>query len=501
MFCSKAYAVPTWNNDLKTLFLSNKAVIYGINIRTFNAKDSNNNGIIEEELGEERGNFINAIDRLNELSSYGINTIHLLPITTTGKIKALGTAGSLYSVASFNEINPQLKASKSSLSIEEEVHNFVSECHKRNIRVIVDLPSSGSYDLFLKHPELFYKDKYQNPITPSDWTDVRLLEAGTEERINSDVYNLYAEFLDLMIRLDIDGIRATVANLKPASFWKKLIDETKAQNPEFLFLAESLNINNTNNDIPLKLTSKDMLLNAGFDGYNANYSELKNWKTSKELLSEVEKNISISRKYSQHKSTIGNFSTHDQISPILINGPKYSEMITWLNSTLPLNAYYLDGFLTGDTYIYPWGNKKAQKTYTDDEYYFVHRGQLDIFNFSKKPSGKYPALTSEVIVSNKFRNMFEPILTNGNFISLKTNLSNVFAFSRSSNNNSVVVIGNLDFKKNQTAIVNIPKINSNLQSIPLKISSNIPKIQKGKIELTLSPGEIVVIFLKEFEIK
>ena len=89
-------------NDLRQTFLSNKAIIMAINIRTFNAKDTDKSGIIEEN--EERGNFLNAIERLDEIKELGINTLHVLPINPTGKIKALGTAGSVYAPTSLTEI-------------------------------------------------------------------------------------------------------------------------------------------------------------------------------------------------------------------------------------------------------------------------------------------------------------------------------------------------------------------------------------------------------------
>lgn len=62
------------NNDLRTLFLTNKANICGINLRTFNAKDTNGNEIIDEN--EESGNFINAIDRLDEIK--GLESIRFM---------------------------------------------------------------------------------------------------------------------------------------------------------------------------------------------------------------------------------------------------------------------------------------------------------------------------------------------------------------------------------------------------------------------------------------
>ena len=170
--------------------------------------------------------FINAIENLDELTRLGINTIHILPITPVGKIKAFGTAGSLYAITDFQSINPQLVSEKSSLSGIEQAKKFISECHKRNIRVIIDLPSCGAYDLYVEHPEYFAKDENQKDIIPLDWSDVRLFNAGTEEKYNEDLYNLHIKFIDFIIGLGADGLRADVAGLKPASFWKNLIKYT-----------------------------------------------------------------------------------------------------------------------------------------------------------------------------------------------------------------------------------------------------------------------------------
>lgn len=499
-FGSKAWADSVWINDLRSLFLGNNSVIYAINIRTFNANDKNKNGIIEEELGEDKGSFINAIDRLDELVMYGVNTIHVLPITSVGKTKALGTAGSLYSASSFSEINPQLKDKNSKLSLEEEARLFIDECHKRKLRVMIDLPSCGSYDLFLTHPELYIKDKDQNPVVPADWTDVRLLNAGTNAKINQDVYKLYKDFVRLVVDLDADGIRADVATIKPHAFWQKLISETKHRNPEFLFLAEASDSWKKSPSEYAVFTTYDKLLDAGFDGYYGSYFNLKNWKKSNELYSTVKFNIDLATKYPEKKSVIGSFSTHDEVSPVMINGTAFSKMIIWLNSTLPLNPYYIDGFPTGDDYIYPLANKKAKKSSTDDEYYFVHRGQLDIFNSSRKPAGPHYDILGDFVRANSFRRMSKDIIANGTFTPLRTSSESVFAYVRALDKKSIVVIGNLDFKKTQTVKIYVPKLTTKMASIPIKIS-NIPILTKGKITTELNPGEIQVIYFNEIESK
>lgn len=496
----QAYAAnQPWVNDLRKLFLSNSATIYELNIRTFNANDKNGNGIIEFDQDEESGNFINAIDRLDELKNNNINTIHVQPITPVGKTKALGTAGSLYAAAGFDSINPQLKSPKSSLSIEDQARKFIDEAHKRNIRVIIDLPACGSYDLYLQQPELFIKDKNGQPVVPADWTDVRILNAGTEDKINRDVYNLYKSFVDMAMDLGADGIRADVAPLKPAKFWKELIEYSRKKDNQFMWLAETSDSWTT----PLSnygvYTNYDKLLEAGFDGYYGSWFNLKNWKTSDDLYKHIKFNKELLSKYKDKKSVIGSFTTHDEMSPILINGNKYSEMITWLNVTLPLNAYFVDGFNTGDNYIYFWANKKAPKTYTDDDYYFVHRGKIDIFNFSRRPGTKNPDLSNNFVMATKFKQVIQPMLANGKLTILKSNNPKIFSYAISHNEKTVLVFGNLNFSDISEAKIKIPKFNDSLMLIPIKAES-VPLYKDKRFNLKLEPGEIIVLLVEGFSI-
>ena len=485
-----------WKNDLRTKFLNNQTIIYAINIRTFNAKDLNNNGVIDEN--EESGNFINAIERLDELENLGVNTIHLLPITPVGKIKAMGNAGSLYAISDFSSLNPQLISRKSNLSLNEQAKLFIEECHKRNIRVIVDLPSCGSYDLFLKSPELFKKDDDGNPIVPADWTDVRLFDTGDDKNLNENLYLRYESFVNLMLSLGVDGIRADVATNKPYMFWDKLINYTRARNPEFLFLAEASDSWKTPVSKYAVFTPYNKLFEAGFDGYYGSYFNLKNWKTSRELINHVLFNQKIQQKL--NKSVIGSFTTHDEKSPILINGRKLSKMIIWLNTTLPLNSYFVDGFSTGDSYTYPWSNQKAVITYTDDDFYFTHKGQLDIFNFSRRPGGFDESILADFELANRFKTQYEWLLSKSKFIPLKTSNSSVFAYARQENNSCLIVIGNLDFTSDKKVNVKVPKLTENTLGIPLKYAEHYPKSQKGKLSLNIAAGDILVILFNDFSI-
>lgn len=495
-----AGAKDLWYNNLRRDFFNNAAVIYEINIRTFNAQDLNKNGIIDFDEGEESGNFLNAIARLDELKTNGITAIHVLPVTPTGKMKAMGTAGSLYSIAAFDSLNPQLASDKTVLSVKEQAQKFINEAHSRGIAVIFDVPACGSYDLYLQRPELFVKDNEGQPVVPADWTDVRLFNGGTEAKINQDVYNVYKDYVDMVIDLGVDGIRVDVAHSKPAKFWKELIDYSRKRDPQLLWLAESSDSWKDSVSPYTVYTPYDKLLAAGFDGYYGSYFNLKNWKTGKELISQVQLNQNLEKKIGLPKSAIASFTTHDELSPMIVNGKKYSEMIIWLNSTLPVNSYFVDGFETGDMYIYPWANKKAPKTFTDDEYYFVHRGKIDIFNFSRKPGGNDMELQKEFIEANQFKKFMISMYKGGKFTPLKTSEPAVFAYSVSAKNNTVLVIGNINFNSNQIADVHLPKFNDSLDVISLKFI-NAPKALKGKMHVDMDPGEIQVYVINDYEIK
>ena len=486
-----------WHNDLKTLFSKNSAIIYAINIRTFSAKDKNNNEIID--AGEECGNFLSAIDELDNLVKAGINTLHVLPITPVGKIKAFGTAGSLYAPVNLNEINPQLVSSKSSLSGMEQAEKFIKECHKRNLRVILDLPGCGSYDMYVEHPEYFALDEKQNTIIPFDWTDVRLFDCGTADKPNEDLLELHKKFIDMAIALNADGIRADTAWIKPAYFWRELISYAHKKAPDLLFFAEAsgLWIEPVSQNIPR--TALYELLTSGFDGCLGNYFDFKNWKTSKDLISTVKADLKLFSEFKTGKSAVGSFSTHDEISPVLIHGAKFSKMIIWLNTTLPLNSYYIDGFSTGDTYNYSWANKCAQNSQTDDDYYFVHNGKMDIFNFSRKPQGDDYSIYEEFVLANKFKNYYASDLCNAKFVPLKCSNPKVFAYARVTNNSSIIVFGNLDFNNPLNVTIKIPKFKPDKKIVNLRVHQDIANdYSKNKIKTTLDAGSIQVLLIRNF---
>ena len=386
--------------DLKTQFLNNEAIFYTINIRNFGATDKNDDGIIDLSKGDIRGTFVNAKDKLPILKEEGINTIYLLPITKTGRLKALGSAGSLYALDSFIELNSQLDDITDSRTIKEQAKEFIKYAHELDFNVIVDLPSCGSYDLSLNKPGWFIQnDDNQAPI-PADWTDVRLFKIyNNNGSLFEQTLKNYKNFVDLMIEIGFDGIRADVAAIKPYEFWKEIINYAQTKNNRFVFIAEaSPDWTNPATNWVKNYTSVDELLKAGFIGYYGSWSDFKNIKTKKEFDLKIEKNFKI-LKQNKNSALLGAFATHDQQAPIL-KGKNYWNMILWLNATLPVNSYFLDGFSVGDDFIYPYENKRVNVTYTDDEYYYVHKGMFDIFNLNAPVRAKHPELKQSNLKNN-----------------------------------------------------------------------------------------------------
>ena len=386
------------------------------------------------------------------------------------------------------------------LSVEEEAKNFIKECHKRNIRVIADLPSCGSYDLYLAKPELFMTDNNGKPIVPFDWTDVRVFKATNPDgTINEDLYNQYKAYIDMVQKLDVDGIRADVATSKPYDFWKRLISYAKSQDPEFLFLAEA----SESWDKPLApnapFTPYHELLNAGFDGWYGNYFNYKNWKTQEEFQKDfnlIKDTIKSYELQKNPKAVIGSFATHDEVAPVLTGGIPYAQQVLWLQATLPLNSYYVDGFQTGDNYMYKYANKKANQSCTDDNVYFVHKGKFDIFNFSRKPVA--PSIDTKFVfdfsVANQFKEKAWNIVNKGNYTFLNTGNKSVFSYMSTYGYSSVLVILNKDLAYSQPAKVTLKDFKTDDIIVPLAFTTT-PVVEKNKVKIDLMPGEIMVFMI------
>lgn len=144
------------------------AVIYNVFIRFFSAYDHDQDGIIGQEQNDitinkngirETGTFLKTIALLPYIKSLGINTIHLLPITTIGIDGRKGDLGSPYAIKNPFEIDPLLADPIISLPIEDQYKALVEAAHLLGIRVVQEFifrTASIDADWTNEHPDWFY---------------------------------------------------------------------------------------------------------------------------------------------------------------------------------------------------------------------------------------------------------------------------------------------------------------------------------------------------------
>lgn len=360
----KSQPLEGYKNNLRSMFQNNQAVIYAMIPRTFNAKDTDGNGLIEGN--EEPGYFTNMVERLDELKTYGINTLHWLPINPPGKIAAKGSAGSVYAPLDYLSIDPKLDDPRNPKSVFEEAQDAIKECHKRDIKVMLDLPSCMSVDLYDARPDLRATDAEGKPKTPEGWEDIRMFnpwQDADRRVLNPDLMEYHKKFIDMCLDLGIDGIRADVGRAKPPEFWDELIAYARSKDPEFAFLAECYTYEDASPMKNMPADRPEEALDAGFDSYYGQYHIFNIWK-AKDFHQFVKDNLKMSYNHNKGKSMIGSFATHDDKSPMSNGGPDYCMMTNVVQTTLPMtNPYIVTGYESGDRYIYPYGKKFVDKTF------------------------------------------------------------------------------------------------------------------------------------------
>ena len=490
----------TYKNNLRTKFKNNDATIMGIIIRNFGAEDKTGNQLLRD--GDVRGNFNNAVKRLDEMKELGINTLHVLPVNPPGNENAMGTAGSVYAPKDLLKIDPALDDKDDPRDVKEEFKNFINECHKRGISVMLDLPSCASYDLFKARPELMAFEKDGTPKTPGGWNDIRMFNPWKDEtnrELNPDLLQVHKDFVDMCIELGVDGIRSDVARTKPTEFWDIIINYSREKDPEFAWLAESYTYEDASPQPNMNYDRPQDSLRAGFDSYYGQYHNFHEWLKAQELTDYVRENINMSHELDAGKSVIGSFGTHDDISIMNHGGVIYSNLVSGLQATLPmLNPYYFDGYQTGDDYVYDFEGTTDKQTDTDSEECTVHHGRPDIFNFSRPLIGDHPEIGDFMQSTLEVRNnpKYHDILTKGSFIPLevKGNKNDqIIAFARHLNGKTLLVVANRDINANETGSIIIPGLNENqkLENLFKSYGDNSTlQADKSKLNVDLGAGRI-----------
>ena len=481
-----------YTNDLKTLFKNCDAKILAIIPRIFNAKDANGNDYIDGN--EEHGTFKNAIERLDEVKEDGFNCLHVLPVNTPGKKKAMGTAGSIYSPLDMLEIDPMLADPSDPRSPKEQFKNFINECHKRDIKVMLDMPSCASTQMFEAHPEWMAIEKDGMAKTPQGWNDIRMFQPWEDEgkrTLNPKLLELHKQFIDMCIDLGVDGIRADVSRAKPVEFWDILIKYSRQRDPEFAWLAETYTHEDASPMINMPADRPDDALRAGFDSFYGQYHLFSEWKTATDFINYLKENLDLSYKVEQGKSLIASFASHDDLSPMFHGGADFCKLIMGLQATIPMtNMYEVDGFQTGDNYLRKYANKHSEQTQTDNHEMEVHYGKLDLFNLSRKPGGDDETIRSFVRDAHALRDKYSDIVgPKGTFIELdKVGDKNdqIITYARHYEGKTLLVVANKNVNRAVACKIKIPTLRADQ-----KLENLLPSYGKESI-FQAAPNELRV---------
>ncbi len=499
-----------YKNNLRSMIRNNESVMMAIVPRTFTAQDLNGDDKVTLSTGEKVGTFLSAISRLDELKEDGINTLHILPIHPTGKKNAMGTAGSLYSPARYVTdegdlaIDPMIIEKDDPRSPNEQFKAFIDECHRRGIRVMLDLPSCASVDMFEAEPDLMAYGRNGEDKTPQGWADIRMFEPWADEAqrtLNPKLLEMHKQYVDACIDLGLDGIRADVARAKPPEFWDILIKYSHDRDPEFAWLAESYTYECASPMINMPYDRPEDLLKAGFDEYYGQYHIFHDWRNCTEFNDYVKSNLDMSYRLPAGKSVIGSFLTHDDSSSMIHGGENFCKLTTVLQSTIPMcNPYFIDGFQTGDYYDYKYRDTDNIETYTGKTLMNEHRYRLALFNLSRQPGGDSPDIERVMKGVLKMRSENLDVLAdkNSSFIELEKRedkYDQIITYARHNNGKTILVVANKNPNRNVTGIIEIPGLKEDqklVNMVPEYGDVSEFQVEANELKVNLAPADAYV---------
>ena len=501
-----------YQNNLRSMIQNNESVMMAIVPRTFTAEDLNGDDKVTLSTGEKNGTLLSAISRLDELKEDGINTIHILPIHPTGKKNAMGTASSVYSPAKYVTddghlaIDPMIIDQNDPRTPDEQFKALIDECHKRGIKVMLDLPSCASVDMFEAEPELMAYGRNGEDKTPQGWADIRMFEPWADEAertLNPKLLEMHKQYVDACIDLGIDGIRVDVARAKPPEFWDELIRYSHQRDPQFAWLAESYTYECASPMVNMPYDRPEDLLKAGFDEYYGQYHIFHDWRNATEFDDYVKFNLDLSHKLPAGKSVIGSFLTHDDSSSMIHGGENFCKLTTVLQSTIPMcNPYFIDGFQTGDYYDYKYRNTENIESYNGNTLMNEHRYRLALFNLSRKPGGDCPDIERVMRGTLKMRSENLDVLAdkNSSFIELdkrEDRNDQIIAYARhnSKNGRTILVVANKNPNRNVTGIVEIPGLKETQKlknMVPEYGDTSEFQVDEDELRVNLAPCDAYV---------
>ena len=163
-----------------------------------------------------------------------------------------GFSGSLYAIKDPYRLHPAVQG-ESKKKPDRLLSAFFGAAEKRGLKVMMDLVvnhSSRDADLVADHPEWYARDPdgalvSPGAMDPADareltvWGDLAELDYRSPES-REGLIRYWADYLRYFIRLGVKGFRCDAAYQVPAQVWEELIAAGRAEDPDLLFVAETL---------------------------------------------------------------------------------------------------------------------------------------------------------------------------------------------------------------------------------------------------------------------
>ncbi len=432
---------------------SRNAVIYEVNLRQYTPSAS-----IKE--------FVTHLPRLKEL---GVDILWFMPIHPISEVNRKGELGSYYAVKDYKAFNPEF-------GTIEEFKVAVEEAHRLGMKVILDwVPNHTGCDnaWVTEHPEWYSLNEEGKMYGPFDWTDVF--------ELNYDNREMRAAMIDALkfwlTDINVDGFRCDVAGEVPTDFWDEARPQLDAVKPELFMLAEA---------------SKPELNKHAFNmGYN--------W-SMKDLFSEI-------------AATAGQYTFKKEGEPMRTFPVKHAVAIDSLladqAANYPKDTYLMNMITNHD--LNSWEGTEFERlgnladafavlSYTLPGMPLIYTGQETglnrAFEFFKKD--KCPAWEPR----NEFFSFYQKLntlkheqaalkagLEGGEMVRYATTSNDLYIFSRSIDNSTVLTMVNLgNTEQPINYIENTPNEAAKMKNYFTNASEDFPT--------TLKPGEYRVYILK-----
>jgi glycosidase len=180
------------------------------------------------------GTFKDVEADLERIRDLGVDVVWFMPIHPIGKLNKKGELGCPYSIADYEEVNPEYGS-------RGDFKNLTAHAHELGLKVMIDVVyNHTAHDsrLVKEHPEWFHQDANGKPVTTvPDWSDVIDLNYK-DEALETYLVNVLKQWA----KIGVDGFRCDVASLIPLRLWQRARKEVAKVKPGVMWLAESVHL-------------------------------------------------------------------------------------------------------------------------------------------------------------------------------------------------------------------------------------------------------------------